>query len=646
MKNLLLICISLCCIQTVSAREETSKHFLSGLNYGWCPVDKDISMSSVEIMDQLRFHFELGIENEFVLLNAWVDELGNSHKKYQQTHEGNKVHGAVILTHEENGRVYLINGSFGKNFQSVDAQLLTENSLIDFAKEYASCDDYVFDNLDELDSKIAEKLKLQPKTELVFFPLDTQMKQGNVVREYKLLARVKIRCQSLDKSEEVFLDPISGKIEKAFPLSLSCNSTQGEFFSFFNGGNQHINNLWDPYISKYKLIDDCRGLGIRTLTGNGAYSSDIIGLTDYWNHFPDEYRGAHIHWATTTFYDYLLSTFSWDSYDDESSEMRAYLDYSHAARYDKYFESIFIGPSSEANDILMTLDIVGHEWGHAVVHQTADLSLYAESNGLNESFADIFGTLNEFYAENLYDPNKNGDWLLGEDVWILDGKLRDMEDPHSKDDPDTYEGTYWNVSSIHGMGGVQNHWFYLLSEGGMDQNDHPTFQYQYDVQGIGMDQAASIMFRALTTYLTSSSQFLDSRFASIQAANDIFGDCSFETKMVIEAWNAVGVYVPDDYEGEVVICPDLRHGKYSFHEDREIEIYPNPTTFEFSIKCHPNDTIHGFSLRDFHGSEHPLRAQQTGNSLKFYPERRITPGVYFLELELDGRVLVKKVVFN
>ena len=50
-----------------------------------------------------------------------------------------------------------------------------------------------------------------------------------------------------------------------------------------------------------------------------------------------------------------------------------------------------------------------------------------------------------------------------------------------------------------------------------------------------------IAYRALTQYLNSSSQYIDARKASLQAAFDLYGQCSAEIIAVGNAWHAVGV---------------------------------------------------------------------------------------------------------
>ena len=56
-----------------------------------------------------------------------------------------------------------------------------------------------------------------------------------------------------------------------------------------------------------------------------------------------------------------------------------------------------------------------------------------------------------------------------------------------------------------------------------------------------MNKAELIAFRTLNVYLTANSDFADARVASIEAATDIYGACSVETRAVVDAWQAVGV---------------------------------------------------------------------------------------------------------
>ena len=113
-----------------------------------------------------------------------------------------------------------------------------------------------------------------------------------------------------------------------------------------------------------------------------------------------------------------------------------------------------------------------------------------------------------------------------------------------------------DFGGIHSNCGVQNKWYYLLTDGDKGTNDNGD---AYDVQGLGIEKSRQIAYRTLTVYATRQSQFADIRPASIQAAKDLYGDESVEAKTVAEAWDAVGVYnaTPDGIEEmKTVIATD------------------------------------------------------------------------------------------
>jgi Zn-dependent metalloprotease len=197
------------------------------------------------------------------------------------------------------------------------------------------------------------------------------------------------------------------------------------------------------------------------------------------------------------------------------------------------------------------LDIVGHELSHAVVSRSAKLIYKGESGALNESFADIFG-------HNIEMTGKGANWLMGEECFTpstAGDNLRDMSDPNNSGDatgggkcPDTYDGTYWkdptnltfDEGGVHFNSGLQNYWYYLLTEGGSGTNDAPKSD-KFKVTAIGQQSSEKIAYRNLTRYLGSSSDYKAARKGSLLAAQDLFGKNSTEYQQVCNAWFAVGV---------------------------------------------------------------------------------------------------------
>jgi Zn-dependent metalloprotease len=190
------------------------------------------------------------------------------------------------------------------------------------------------------------------------------------------------------------------------------------------------------------------------------------------------------------------------------------------------------------------LDVVGHELSHGITMATAGLNYFGESGGLNEATSDIFGTMVEYFAQSAKDAP---DYLIGEMVHLPNPTgpkaFRFMYQPsldgHS---PDCYSSKVKDLENVHHSSGVANHFFYLLAEGSAPAGGpkSPTCNGS-SIRGIGRTKAARIWYRALTTYMTSTTDYSGGRKATILAARDLYGAGSPETKTVEAAWSAVSV---------------------------------------------------------------------------------------------------------
>ncbi len=194
---------------------------------------------------------------------------------------------------------------------------------------------------------------------------------------------------------------------------------------------------------------------------------------------------------------------------------------------------------------LTEIDVAGHEMSHGLTSHTANLEYSGESGGLNEATSDIFGTSVEFFADNKTDV---GDYLIGEEIDIRgDGTpLRYMDKP-SRDGQslDAWKEGAGNVD-VHYSSGIANHFFYLLSEGsgkktinGVDY-DSPTSDGS-TVTGIGREKAYKIWYKALSAYMTSTTDYKGAREATLKAVADLYGADGTEAKTVAAAWTAVNV---------------------------------------------------------------------------------------------------------
>ncbi|MBR3699698.1 MAG: M4 family metallopeptidase [Bacteroidales bacterium] len=225
------------------------------------------------------------------------------------------------------------------------------------------------------------------------------------------------------------------------------------------------------------------------------------------------------HWIIGQLADFYATEYLNDTISD-STFINAGTGIGNQCFYTDNTNEIWLGRCD--NYWLSTIDLVGHELAHRLVAQSAELDYQGESGALNESFADIFGTLAERFIRTNHGGSWN--WTIGEDACTI----RSMSDPPLYLQPDYYQGDYWfgpqsDSDEAHTNSGVQNKWFYLLS------------------QAIGPDQAGLVAYNMLQLYLTPTANYYDALFASAFAAKDLFGRCSVERNAVISAWYSVGV---------------------------------------------------------------------------------------------------------
>ncbi|MGW7256263.1 M4 family metallopeptidase [Streptomyces sp. NPDC054834] len=317
--------------------------------------------------------------------------------------------------------------------------------------------------------------------------------------------------------------------------------------------------------SSYQLKDPTRG---NTYTGDAENKTDLCLFGICFSRAPATlYTDADNHWGTGASSDRSSAAVdaqygtneTWDYYknvhgrsgiagDGKGSYNRVHYgsSYNNAFWDDSCFCMTYGDGDGTTFGPLVALDVAGHEMTHGVTSKTAALTYSGESGGLNEATSDILGTLVEWYANN---PTDKGDYLIGERI-VRSGfgkaALRFMDKP-SKDGS---SADYWSSSvgnlDVHYSSGVANHFAYLLAEGSGAKTingvsyDSPTSNGS-TVTGIGRDKLGKIWYRALTVYMTSSTNYAGARTATLNAAKDLYGAGSAEYNAVAAAWSAVNV---------------------------------------------------------------------------------------------------------
>ncbi|MFF4307080.1 M4 family metallopeptidase [Streptomyces sp. NPDC001601] len=305
--------------------------------------------------------------------------------------------------------------------------------------------------------------------------------------------------------------------------------------------------------STYQLYDTTRG-GHKTYSLNNGTSGTGTLMTDsddVWgtgSGSNTQTAGADAAYGAQMTWDFYKNTFGRSGIKNDGVAAYSRVHYSSSyvnAFWDDSCFCMTYGDGSGGTHALTSLDVAGHEMSHGVTSNTAGLNYTGESGGLNEATSDIFGTGVEFYANNSSDV---GDYLIGEKIDINgDGTpLRYMDKP-SKDgsSADSWYSGVGNLD-VHYSSGPANHMFYLLSEGsgsktinGVTYNS-PTSD-GVAVAGIGRAAALQIWYKALTTYMTSSTNYSAARTAALNAAAALYGTSSTQYAGVGNAFAGINV---------------------------------------------------------------------------------------------------------
>ncbi len=477
-----------------------------------------------------QFKFKAGIElREY---QSEQDELGFKHKRYQQYCNNYPIEGATLIAHSKQGQLESVNGEYYSEITAPVQPVLSEKQALQKALNKVQAKKYMWEN--KADEQLMRTAFNKPS--FTYYPKGELVIVKNTENKFSLAYKFNIYAEEPLYRAYVYVDAVQGNIigEQSILCTIDTPATADTKYS----GQQSITT--DSYgTSQYRLRESGRGNGIETYNCNSTTSytnTDFTNTSTSWTGAGTNQAGTDAHWGAERTYDYFKQTFNRNSIDDKGYKLMSYVHYNKNfvnAFWDGQRMTYGDGDPAKGFGVMTGLDVCGHEITHGLVSNTASLG-NGEAGALNESFADIFGTCIEKFAR----PN-NYDWKMGPELMTNGKGIRDMSDPNSLQQPDTYKGTYWDAGGeVHINDGPCNYWFYLMCQGGSGTND---INNAYNVTAIGMEDAAKIAYRGLTKYFTSSTNYSSARTYTLKAAVDLFGDCSPQVIACANAWYAVGV---------------------------------------------------------------------------------------------------------
>ncbi len=520
--------------QRLSKEEQFAAITEPGSELEFFTIRKDLNISKDEFVRSYLHTLNLTENSEMRMVRTHTNDIGVTSTLYQQYLNGYKVKGAEMMVNERDGRVKYVNGRYLQQAPLHSSVNITAAAALEKSLQQVKSTDYLwyYPEAEAAYKKFKNdtNASYQPKGELMYVSSSRDMRE---LKDFRLVWHYKVHVNPQIESYEFFIDASTGEIINKLPLTLDCDA--GTSTTLWNGAQTIYTQL---NAGTYRTLGDCNSAQIHTYNGNG--NDNGVGATYYTdanNAWPNTALGNYIaqtHWGSKETRDYYFSIHGRNGYDDAGADYISYINPGYTGNAYWTGAGTSFGGSSTGTDPYVTLDVSGHEHTHGMIDFTSNLTYSYESGALNESFADCLGEAVEAYA------------LGGTPDWIhrmeIGGGNRSFINPNAKGDPDTYLGTNWYVGAadaggVHTNSGVQNFWFYNLSEGGSGTNDNGN---TYNVSGIGINKARLITFDCMVG-LISSSQYTNARSVSIQKAKDRYGDCANEVVQTTNAWRAVGV---------------------------------------------------------------------------------------------------------
>lgn len=463
----------------------------------------------------------------FKIANIRTDELGITRIRTVQQFKGVDIYGAEATVHLDATRE-----RFTGAFHRPDINTKTTPSISSTAAVRRVIEDIsnetVYRQLSRKEQDILDYTA--PSSSLMLYSTGEDI--------YRLVWVVIIRPNFIEEWK-YFIDASGGEIIHKFNNTCSdgpvtaqaydLNNVLQTISTYLETGTYYLMNISE------NMFVEATGEGvIVTLDANNTSTSylDYSYVTSSNNTWPLKNAvSAHNH--ATLAYRYLWNTFGRNSVNGLGGNIISFVNVAEddGSSMENAFwngKAVFYGNGGTSfYSLAGALDVAAHELGHGVVSNTANLEYYGQSGAINESYADIFGSMVD-----------RDDWRIGEDItrtsYSPSGALRDMADPHNggtslsqpywqpKSTSEMYIGTQDN-GGVHINSSIGNHAYYLYAT------------------AVTKEKAEQVFYKALTDYLTMTSKFIDFRIAVIQAATDLYGASSTEVTKAKEAFTAVGI---------------------------------------------------------------------------------------------------------
>ncbi|WP_375446812.1 M4 family metallopeptidase [uncultured Fibrella sp.] len=570
---------------------------------------RSVQATTYQFLSQVRGLLTINDpEQAFAIKQTTTDELGQTHQRMMQTYQGVPVYGAELTVHQTNGEVTLITGQYRVIPATLDIRPAL--SLVQAGKAAMRS----LGKAAPVQMFGQGLIRLEPVTgELCVYAGSTDTKETP-----RLAYDLTVRPNLMERWQYV-IDAQTGDVLRKFNSTCSIDGPRDASARDLNGVSRSFKTY--QIGSNYVMMDASRVMYSTTKSKLPDSPVGALWVIDAANTYGDNISVKQVssanntNWTATAAsaqynggiaYEYFQKTFKRNSINGNGGTVTSIInvnDPETGKGMDNAYwngEYMMYGNGDVAfKPLAGSLDVAGHEMSHGVIQNSANLVYDGQSGALNESFADVFGVLID-----------RDDWTIGEEVVVAkyfpSGALRSMANPNQGGKSDNgyqpktmaqYVSTTDDNGGVHINSGIPNYAFYQIAS------------------ATSKDKAEQIYYRALTTYLTRSSKFLDMRLAAIKAATDLYGGSGAEVAAVKTAFDNVGITensTPTDQKTPIPTSTGQDFMALVSTSDSKLYNTPYPTTAFTQrslsgLKRRPSLTDDG-SVAVFVGSDGKIRA--------------------------------------
>ncbi len=461
---------------------------------------------------------------QLVARSVIQDDTGAEHVRYDRLYKGLRVIGGDLVAHHDAvGTLRNISAASQASLKGLDVK-----PTIDAAGA----------------TVLAEKVFEGQRSGAASAELVVYARQGTPVLAHEVVLEG-VKQDGTPSELHVFVSASTGAVLESWD-GIETAAATGTGNSLYLGA---VSIATNSTTTGYEMRDTTRGGGFYTMnlankTTGGSIFTDADNVWGNGTTSDTASAAVDAHYGIQLTFDYYKNVHGRNGINGTGGAGYNRVHYSRSYNNAFWSDSCFCMTYGDGDGTTFTpltaIDVAGHEMTHGVTSRTANLTYSGESGGLNEATSDIFGSMVEYYAANAGDP---GDYLIGERIYTpskAGDALRYMYNPSL----DGKSANCWSSTvgslDVHYSSGVANHFFYLLAEGSNASPASPTCNGS-TVTGIGRSAAEKIWYRALTVYMTSSTNYAAARTATLNAAADLFGSGSTQYNAVAAAWSAVSV---------------------------------------------------------------------------------------------------------